>query len=164
MTEHRFQQFCATYLSHVLPQDAYWTAVDAGQGAMNLRAGQARKARGVKAGFVDLLIVRGGRFYGIELKTEKGRLSEAQHHTHAQLEQAGAALAVCRSIADVERALLEWGFPLRGTTLSPAERDASLAVPPKPSKQRVAKVGRVSVKRGNEWSLALARGTRGARD
>ena len=129
MTEHRLQMTVAVYLGAVLPRDAAWTAIDAGQGRMDIRAAQRRKARGVKAGWPDIQIVWRGFFYGIELKAAKGRVSDNQEHVHSALADAAALVSVCRSVADVERALLHWGIPLRGTTLTPAERDERLASP-----------------------------------
>jgi hypothetical protein len=131
MSEWKLQQACATFLSATLPRDCYWTSVDAGQGAMNLRAAQMRKARGVRAGFVDMLVVWGGRFYGVELKGSKGRLSDIQQITHAQIRDAGGQVEVCHSVEELERALRAWGIPLRGTTLTAQDRDAWVAAAPK---------------------------------
>lgn len=129
MSEHRLQMAVAAFLSAVLPRDAAWTAVDAGQGRMDMKAAQIRKARGVHAGWPDIQVVWRGYFHGIELKAEKGRVSDRQEHVHVDLKNAGAFVSVCRSIADVERALIHWAIPLRGTTLTAAERDERLASP-----------------------------------
>lgn len=137
MSEHRLQQACAAFLSAVLPRDCYWTSVDAGQGAMNIRAAQMRKARGVKAGFCDMLVVWRGGFYGLELKATNGRVSDIQQTTHAQIREAGGQVSVCRSIEDVERALRHWGIPLRGTTLTAQDRDAWVAAAPKKARAAV---------------------------
>ena len=131
MSEHRLQMAAATFLAAVLPRDCYWTSVDAGQGRMDVRAGQMRKARGVKAGFVDILIIYGGHFHGLELKASKGRLSEAQHVAHAQIREAGGKVELCHSIEEVETALRAWDIPLRGTTLTAQQRDERLAAAPK---------------------------------
>lgn len=149
MSEWKLQQACAAFLSATLPRDCYWTSVDAGQGAMNLRAAQMRKARGVKAGFCDMLVVWRGGFYGVELKASKGRVSDIQELTHAQIREAGGQVSVCRSIEDVERALRHWGIPLRGTTLTAQDRDAWVAAAPKRPRARaterasVAKLARL---------------------
>ena len=134
MSEHRLQMAVAAFLSASLDIHTYWTAVDAGQGAMNIRAGQLRKARGVKAGVPDVIVIHNGTFHGIELKTEKGRTSDTQSHAHEQIRAAGGRVCVCRSVADVEVALRHWFVPLKATTLTAQERDARLAVPPKPAK------------------------------
>lgn len=131
MSEWKLQQACATYLSAVLPRDCYWTSVDAGQGRMDVRAGQMRKARGVKAGTPDVILVHRGYFYGLELKASKGRVSEAQTVAHGQIRDAGAPVVVCHSIEEVETALRAWDIPLRGTTLTAQQRDERLAAVPK---------------------------------
>ncbi len=139
----------ATFLGAVLPRDAYWTSVDAGQGAMSIRAAQMRKARGVKAGFPDVSLIWRGGYYGIELKAGAGKVSDIQQITHAQIREAGGQVSVCRSIEDVERALRHWGIPLRGTTLTAQDRDAWVAAVPKKPRARsserasVAKLGRL---------------------
>lgn len=143
MSEHRLQEACAAFLSATLPRDCYWTSVDAGQGAMNIRAAQMRKARGVKAGFPDVSVIWRGGYYGLELKASKGRVSEVQEIAHQQIREAGGQVSVCRSIEDVERALRHWGIPLRGTTLTAQDRDAWVAAAPK--KPRARATERVSV-------------------
>ena len=136
MSEHRLQMAVATFLSAALPRDCYWTSVDAGQGRMDVRAGQMRKARGVKAGVPDVILVHRGYFYGLELKASSGLLSEAQHIAHAQIRDAGAPVVVCHSIEEVERALILWAIPLRGTTLTAQQRDERLAAAPKKPRGR----------------------------
>lgn len=131
MSEWRLQQACATYLGAVLPRDAYWTSVDAGQGKMNLVSAQLRRSRGVKAGVPDLLICYRGMLYCIELKASKGKVSDIQHVTHAQIREAGGQVSVCHSIEEVETALRAWDIPLRGTTLTAQQRDERLAAAPK---------------------------------
>ena len=131
MSEHRLQMATATFLAAVLPRDSYWTSVDAGQGRMDVRAGQMRKARGVRAGFCDVLLIWRGGFYGIELKASKGKVSDIQHITHAQIREAGGQVSVCHSIEEVETALRAWDIPLRGTTLTAQQRDERLAAAPK---------------------------------
>jgi hypothetical protein len=51
--------------------------------------GRIFKSMGVKAGMVDLVIIDGGRAFGIELKAAKGRVSEAQESAHKDLKRAG---------------------------------------------------------------------------
>ena len=131
MSEWKLQQACATFLAAVLPRDSYWTSVDAGQGRMDVRAGQMRKARGVKAGVPDVLVCYRGTLYCIELKASKGRLSETQHMTIAQIREAGGQVSVCHSVEEVETALRAWDIPLRGTTLTAQQRDDRLAAAPK---------------------------------
>ena len=131
MTEHRFQTGVAAFLSAVLPRNVAWTSIDAALGRSDFKASIFRKMRGQKAGWPDIILCHNGYLYGIELKTSKGRLSEAQQIAHQQIHEAGGQVVVCRSIEEVERALTAWGIPLRGTTLTAQQRDAWVAAPPK---------------------------------
>jgi hypothetical protein len=49
---------------------------------------------GVRAGVPDLIACRGGRFYALELKTNNGKLSDAQEQVLAALREAGSEVAV----------------------------------------------------------------------
>ena len=130
MSEHRLQQACAAFLSATLPHNVAWTSIDAALGRNDRMASVFRKMRGQKPGWPDVILCYNGTLHGIELKTSKGRLSDAQHVAHAQIEEAGGKIFVCRSIEDVERALRTWGIPLRGTTLTAQDRDACVAAAP----------------------------------
>jgi hypothetical protein len=50
-----------------------------------------------------------GRFFAIELKTKTGRLSPEQMMWQMELERVGAAVAVVRSIEDLEAFFMEHG-------------------------------------------------------
>ena len=68
---------------------------------------------GVVAGVPDLIIIRNGVAYCLEIKSEGGRLSPAQRQCHEALRAAGAVVEVAVGI-DEALALLEgWGL-LRG--------------------------------------------------
>lgn len=59
-------------------------------GQCNPREAALRKALGLKAGVPDLFfLLNGGHAVMIELKAEKGRLSEAQQEFHARVETLG---------------------------------------------------------------------------
>ena len=62
---------------------------------------QKRKRQGVRSGWVDIEVIYKGRFIGIELKTKKGRLSEAQKKCHDDIILAGGLVPVCRSLTEV---------------------------------------------------------------
>jgi hypothetical protein len=64
------------------------------------------KGIGVKAAIPDIVAVRGGRFFGLELKAPGGRLTGAQGN-------AGAAVAVAYSLDDALARLELWKL-LRG--------------------------------------------------
>jgi hypothetical protein len=71
------------------------------------------KGLGVRAGVPDVIVVKNGRTYELELKTPGGRLTEAQYATHAALRTAGAAVAISFSLDDALAQLERWGL-LRG--------------------------------------------------
>jgi hypothetical protein len=72
------------------------------------------KGLGVKAGVPDLIIIHGGRCYGLELKADSGRATPAQHNAHALMEAAGAQVAVATGLDAALAQLVEWGV-LRGS-------------------------------------------------
>jgi VRR-NUC domain len=71
------------------------------------------KGCGVRAGVPDLIACRGGRFYALELKTNNGKLSDAQEQVLAALREAGSEVAVAYGL-DAALAQLERWQLLRG--------------------------------------------------
>ena len=86
-------------------------SVLAGNKSARARQMNALKADGLKVGFPDLSIYNSeGRIGHIEVKTEKGRQSEAQKTCQAILESMGHLYAIARSVDDVDEALKAWGW------------------------------------------------------
>jgi hypothetical protein len=75
-------------------------------------AGEAGRFRalGVKAGVPDLLALHGGRLFALELKAERGRVSQAQEAMLADLEAAGATVAVAYGLDDALATFVRWGL------------------------------------------------------
>ena len=75
-------------------------------------AGVGGKLRGLgtRAGMPDLLLLRAGRLYGLELKRAGGRVSPAQSAMLASLEAAGATVAIAYGLDDALGRLLAWGL------------------------------------------------------
>jgi hypothetical protein len=71
------------------------------------------KGFGVRAGVPDLIAVKDGRTYGLEVKAPGGRLSAAQRSAHAALRAAGANVVTSYSLDDAVAQLERWGL-LRG--------------------------------------------------
>ena len=70
------------------------------------------KGLGVVAGTPDIIAIRGGRTYALELKAPDGKLSNSQEAAIADLERAGATVAVAIGL-DMALATLEnWGLLL----------------------------------------------------
>jgi hypothetical protein len=67
------------------------------------------KSTGTVAGIPDVLIIHRGRCFGLELKSERGgRLSDAQHNTHARMREAGAVVATSYGIDEALAQLVQW--------------------------------------------------------
>jgi hypothetical protein len=75
------------------------------------------KACGVRAGVPDIVAVKDGKTFALELKTDSGRLSEAQQRAHEALRRAGASVAVAFGLDQALTQLKKWGI-LRGSRLA----------------------------------------------
>ena len=109
--EFTLQKAVCQYLSMALPRSAFYFAIPNG-GLRHTKVAQKLAATGCKAGVPDLQVCFQGKAHFIELKAPKGALSAVQKQVHIRLDMAGCPTAVCRSIADVEHALKEWGVNL----------------------------------------------------
>ena len=90
----------------------YWFH-PANGGARTAIEGAILKACGVRAGTPDVICIRGGKTYGLELKAPNGRLSEAQRIAHDEMRAAGAEVAVAVGVDQALEQLEEWQM-LRG--------------------------------------------------
>jgi hypothetical protein len=70
---------------------------------------------GLHAGTPDIVIIRDGHAYALELKAPGGRLSEAQISAQEALRAAGAAVATCYGLDAAIKQLEDWQL-LRGRT------------------------------------------------
>jgi hypothetical protein len=70
---------------------------------------------GTHAGTPDLILIKDGHTYALELKAPGGRLSAAQRCAHEALRNAGATVATTSSLDDSLAVLEGWGL-LRGRT------------------------------------------------
>ena len=111
VTEKALHKAVAQFLSLALTPPDFFTTFPLGGGG-KARGGQLRSV-GTKAGIPDILLIRNGRVYWIELKTSRGTLSEQQKATGIDLRAAGSSWCVCRSVEEVEQRLIEWGFQLK---------------------------------------------------
>lgn len=75
------------------------------------------KALGVKAGVPDLLVVRAGQLFALELKAPGGRVSNAQQEMLAELQAAGAQTAVAFGLDEALAEFERWGL-IRGSRSS----------------------------------------------
>jgi len=84
-----------------------WTHMPAGELRDPAVAGKLA-GMGTKPGWPDLLLIKGGRLYGLELKRVDGRVSPAQVRAHGNLLLAGAVVAVARGLDEAIAKLKEW--------------------------------------------------------
>jgi hypothetical protein len=74
------------------------------------------KGLGVVAGVPDLVLIRDGAVFGLELKAHNGRLSPAQVATQEAMRAAGVTVAVATGLDAALAQLESWNF-LRGKML-----------------------------------------------
>ena len=84
-----------------------WTHMPAGELRAPATAGKL-KGLGTKPGWPDLQLIRDGRFYGLELKREGGKVSPAQIGAHQELRAAGATIAVAYGLDAAIAVLRQW--------------------------------------------------------
>lgn len=74
------------------------------------------KGLGTKAGVPDIIAIRDGHTYALELKATGNKPTPTQSETMAVMERAGATVAVAVGLDDALRQLEQWGL-LRGRTV-----------------------------------------------
>jgi hypothetical protein len=111
--EWSLQRSIVVYLSKALPLTAYFTSIDIGS-AGSAQAGQLRKARGVKPGIADIMVIWSGTVLFLEIKAGT-QPSEAQKLFRDQVTANGCWWALARCPEDVEQACILAGIPLRAT-------------------------------------------------
>lgn len=112
MTEAALHKQVAAFLARTLPENAPWTTI--GHGGGGKARGARLKAMGLQPGWPDIIILFHGRFLGIELKAEKGRLSPEQVIAHQRITLAGGVVRVARTLKEVEDFLIVVGIGVRG--------------------------------------------------
>jgi hypothetical protein len=70
---------------------------------------------GVKAGVPDIVVIKDGRAYFLEIKAPGGRLSPVQEQTLIALREAGALATHCHGLDEALRLLEVWQL-LRGSS------------------------------------------------
>jgi hypothetical protein len=107
--EQSLQKALVEHLHGRAPRDV-WFAHYPGGGWRSRTEAAIFKSLGVKAGTPDLLLVKGGQLFGIELKSDRGRLSAAQKATHEDLRRSGAIVETVSNIDDALKILCAWGI------------------------------------------------------
>ena len=106
--EMSLQMDIVDMLKSKLKRDVLFTAFPAGGGG-RVRGAKLKKA-GLQAGWPDIQLVYQGRYFGLEVKTQTGRLSPAQLDLHKRLTSNGSSVAVVRSVDDALEIIVDWGL------------------------------------------------------
>jgi hypothetical protein len=86
------------------------------------------KALGVVAGVPDLVILKAGEMYALELKASKGRVTPAQAQVLEHMQYCGAHVAVANSLDEALVTLECWGILKRDSSNRvPEAKDAAEA-------------------------------------
>jgi hypothetical protein len=133
------QQLARILDRHLLPP-AEWSTYPAGVAHLSPQQ-QAKYSRmGLKRGWPDILIIHGGRIYGLELKRPGGQLSKSrigrtrrgvtryyigQGEMFERLKDAGMVIAVVRSLNEALLQIAEWGIPFRLSPKSTSQGDST---------------------------------------
>ena len=91
--EQQIQRALADHLRLRAQPNVFWFACENGGYRTAIEAA-ILKSCGVKRGVPDLILIKSGRTFGLELKAPNGRLSPAQEAAHEEMRAAGAEVAV----------------------------------------------------------------------
>lgn len=108
-TEEAIHRAVVDLLARAAVPGIAWTHMPSGE-ARGPGIGGKLKGMGVKPGWPDILLVRGGQLYGLELKRDTGRLSPSQVKAHAEIVGAGGHVSVVWGLDDAIRKLRAWGM------------------------------------------------------
>lgn len=114
MSEHALQVAVAHMLQIVLdPERTWWSGIDHAA-KLSARYGGDRKRRGIRPGLPDFIIMpQNMPVLGIELKTNKGKLSPPQIETAVAWIHMGHNIHVARSLEEVQEILEFCHVPMR---------------------------------------------------
>lgn len=68
------------------------------------------KGLGVTAGVPDVIAIRDGHCYGLEIKSDDGKLSPRQTESIEAMERAGATVVVTKGLNEAIRQIERWGL------------------------------------------------------
>jgi len=117
--EARLHRAVAAFLSVAIKPPTMWTTIGHGGGG-RVRGAQL-KAMGVQPGWPDIIVLHPNNILscivaGIELKAAKGAQSKSQKILAHSFNMTGANYSVCRTLEQVERALMDCNIPLHART------------------------------------------------
>jgi hypothetical protein len=83
--------------------------------------GNIFKGLGVKAGIPDLILIRNGSVFGLELKADRGRLTRAQAAAHQQMRDAGVVVETAVGLDQALDILEGWALLVGKANVSPGD-------------------------------------------
>lgn len=107
--EFRLQVSIATLLDHSAVPNMYWTALPFGE-KRTPETGARLKRMGVKAGAPDVLLIKGGVCYGLELKRDGGRMAPSQVETANAWSAAGGIYHCAKGWQEAVDFLTKYGL------------------------------------------------------
>ena len=159
--EDRLQMRSRMFLDACLAVPHYWSSI-AHERKQSPASGQRQKARGVRAGLPDIIIIVAGYVLAVELKSATGTVTPSQAATAGKLRELGHGYSVVRSIQQLGEEITRAGILLTPNwQVVAARHDAELhAIAP--AKKRLAapkaKPTLSQIARGNRFSLVGAKG------
>lgn len=114
--EQELHKTIAEYLDKLAPVNEFWWCHVPNGGARSKIEASILKGLGVKPGVADILIIKAGRAYWIELKSPRGSQSDTQHSFELQMYRCGCPYVVVRSLDMAIGTLRGWGMTKARTT------------------------------------------------
>ena len=98
-TEAMIQKACMDWLKHLQKtQNIVFFRANSG----SFKTEQGRYVKTGTPGLSDICVIKDGVFYGAEIKTATGRMSQSQKTFKKELEAAGGVYLLCRSVSDLK--------------------------------------------------------------
>jgi hypothetical protein len=118
--EQEIQKTVVQHLNRRATNGVFFFHVPNG-GKKSPQMGGVHKALGVIAGVPDLIILKGGECFALELKAPNGRVSETQHVARNKMNDAGARTAVAYGLDEALVILECWGVLKRSVAVASSE-------------------------------------------
>ena len=107
--EQQMQRAVVEHLAWFARPDVFSFHYPAGGWRSKIEA-KILKAIGTVAGIPDVICIFKGRVFALELKSERGRLTEVQRATQGRLRAAGVTVATAYNFDDAIAQLATWGL------------------------------------------------------
>jgi len=105
--EHELQVRLVKDLRRLVMPGILWFSVPNGD-VRTVQAGARLKAEGLRAGIPDLIFIRFGRVYGLELKALKGKQSPSQAIIEMEWLNAGGIYELATGYTEAINVLTKW--------------------------------------------------------